>query len=235
MFNVLRKNIMILIIILVPVLFVIVMVIGYVITTQRRLVHLDELCNNSFHQIAVQLSSRWDAVSALVKMTQQYSQHEYETLTEVIAQRRSTNIVTANEIGNQEGFLSGLLNRLMVLSEEYPELKAQQSYLQTMSDIKRYEENVRLGRMVYNDSTTQINRMVRQWPSSIVAGMLHFTLRDYLEEDTDKKDYPNIDPKADVSVRQSSCSSVHQDTSGEQNATVQNPVNEGRTHVKGFH
>lgn len=215
-------------IISIVILSVILLIVWYVIVTQRRLVHLDELCNNAFHQIAVQLSSRWDAVLALVKMTQQYAQHEHATLTDVIAQRRSTQIVTAEQMSQQEGFLAGVLNRLMVLSENYPALKAQEGYIQTMRDIRQYEENVRMGRMVYNDSATIINRMVRQWPSSIVAGMLHFAQREYLKEDETKKGYPNIDLNINATMEQPSGSSIHQE------ATVQKPANEDRTHIKGF-
>jgi tRNA1(Val) A37 N6-methylase TrmN6 len=60
--------------------------------------------------------------------------------------------------------------------------------------MKQYEEHVRMSRMVYNDTATKMNRMVRQWPSSIVASMLHFDQKDYLKVDEEqKKSYPNLD------------------------------------------
>ncbi|MBO4379365.1 MAG: LemA family protein [Muribaculaceae bacterium] len=164
----------------------------YIFSTQRKLVNLDELSNNAISQISVQLSTRWDAVTALVKMTEKAAKHEHDTLVETIAQRRAA-AATAKDINQQQGALSEILNRLMVLTENYPEIKALPLYSSTMQAIQGYEENVRHSRMVYNDTVTKINRMIRQWPSSFVASMLHFNLRDYLEKEEEKKDFPTIE------------------------------------------
>ena len=181
-----------LIVVAVVVLLIIICV-GYIISTQRSLVNLDEMANNAMSQISVQLSSRWDAITALVKMTEKYSAHEAKTLTDVIAQRRQGNVRTAEDVNAQQDAIGSVLSRLMAVSEQYPDLKAAELYQTTMRDIKSYEENVRMSRMVYNDSVTKINRMIRQFPSSFVASMLHFTLRTYLEEEKSKKDFPTID------------------------------------------
>lgn len=165
----------------------------YILSTQRSLVKLDEMANNSLSQISVQLNSRWDAVSALVNLTGKYSSYEHDTLTSVIAQRRMTQVVTPESIKDQQSAIGQLLGRLMAISEAYPELKASEIYQKTMQSIETYEENVRLSRLIYNDSVTKMNRMVRQWPSSFVASMLHFGLRSYLEENADKKDFPPMD------------------------------------------
>jgi len=86
------------------------------------------------------------------------------------------------------------MGRLNVVFERYPELKASDLYLEAQQGQKQYEENVRVSRMVYNDTATKMNRMVRQWPSSIVASMLNFTVKDYLKvDDEQKKNYPNLD------------------------------------------
>ena len=62
-----------------------------------------------------------------------------------------------------------------------------------MASLQKYEENVRMSRMVYNDSATKMNRIVRQWPSSIVASILHFGKREYLQTEEKKQEYPDID------------------------------------------
>ena len=167
----------------------------YIFSTQRQLVNLDELCKNAFSQIAVQLNSRWDAVMALAKMTAQYSKHESETIIKAIeARRQSGPVTTPQQFNEQQGALSEVLGRLMVVHEAYPELKANEQYMKTMESINEYEEKVRMSRMVYNDTATKMNRMVRQWPSSFVAGLLHFTERAYLElDDAKKASYPNLD------------------------------------------
>ena len=181
-------------IILIIVIVLAVMVIGYIITTQRELVHLDELCKNATSQIAVQLNSRWDAITALAKSAAQYASHESETLINTIRERRQGNITTADQINEQQGAISQLLGRLIAIGEAYPNLKADSLYKEAMDGMRDYEEKVRISRMVYNDTATKMNRMVRQWPSSIVAGFLHFTERAYLElDDAKKASYPDLD------------------------------------------
>lgn len=162
----------------------------YIFNTQRSLVNLDEMANNALNQISVQQNSRWDAISSLVAMTEKYSKHEHDTLVEVIGQR--TKATTAEEINAQENAFSGVLGRLLAVSERYPELKADAMFQKTMNSINEYENLVRTSRMVYNDSVTKINRMVRQWPSSFVASLLHFGKREYLEVEDKKKDMPPI-------------------------------------------
>lgn len=167
---------------------------AYFVMTQRKLVSLDELCKNATSQIAVQLNSRWDAVQALVKMTAQYAKHESETLTQVINARRISNIQTPQQINEQQSAIGEVMGRLMAVSESYPNLKADSMFMKTMDGMKEYEENVRMSRMVYNDTATKMNRMVRQWPSSMVASMLHFDEKEYLKVDDEKKTgYPDID------------------------------------------
>jgi LemA protein len=169
-------------------------VVAYFVMTQRKLVSLDELCKNATGQIAVQLNSRWDAVQGLVKMTAQYAKHESETLTNVINARRISNIQTPQQINEQQSAISEVMGRLMAVSESYPNLKADSMFLETMNGMKQYEENVRMSRMVYNDTATKMNRLVRQWPSSMVASMLHFGEKEYLTVDEEKKSgYPDID------------------------------------------
>ena len=182
------------IIILIVVIVLALLVVGYIISTQRELVHLDELCKNATSQIAVQLNSRWDAITALAKSAAQYASHESETLINTIRERRQGNITTANQINEQQGAISQLLGRLIAIGEAYPNLKADSLYKEAMDGMRDYEEKVRISRMVYNDTATKMNRMVRQWPSSIVAGFLHFTERAYLElDDAKKASYPDLD------------------------------------------
>ena len=172
-----------------------VIVIAYFVMTQRSLVSLDELCKNALSQIEVQLNSRWDAVLALAKMAAQYSKHESETIIKTIqARRMDGQVKTAAEVNEQQGAFAQVLGRLIAVGEAYPELKANEQFSKTMDGINRYEELVRQSRMVYNDTATKMNRMVRQWPSSIVASLLHFGEREYLTVDEEKKSaYPNLD------------------------------------------
>lgn len=171
----------------------VVIVIGYFISTQRSLVSLDEMCNNALSQIEVQLNSRWDALLGLAQVASRYAKHESETLINVIKQRRGESVNTPEAVNEQQNALRQVMGQLMAIREDYPELKADNLFIEVQDGVKQYEENVRMSRMVYNDTATKMNRMVRQWPSSIVAGMLHFDVKDYLKADEEqKKSYPNL-------------------------------------------
>jgi LemA protein len=177
----------------------VVIVGGYFVSTQRSLVNLDELCKNALSQIEVQLNSRFDAVIALAKTAAQYAKHESETIIQAV-QARGGNLgggnqpATPESINQQTDLLGQMMGRLNVVFERYPELKASDLYREAQEGMKQYEENVRMSRMIYNDTATKMNRMVRQWPSSIVASMLHFDQKDYLKVDSEeKKQYPNLD------------------------------------------
>ena len=166
----------------------------WVMSSQRRLVVLDENINNAMSQIGVQLSSRFDALTALLDLTKGYAKHESETLIETIKSRRSviTAKSTPDDVVRQEGIISEALGRIAMVSEQYPELKANENYIKTMDAVETFENMVRISRLVYNDSVTKLNRDIRMFPVSLIAGMLGFRQRDYLEEQSAKADMPSM-------------------------------------------
>lgn len=168
-------------------------IVAWFIKTQNELVNLDEKCKNALSQIEVQMNSRWDALMAMAQATSSYAKHESETLVQVIQSRRGIEVKTAADVNEQQDAFSEVLGRLMAVNEAYPELQASGLYQQTIDSIKEYEENVRMARMIYNDTATRLNRYVRQWPSSMVAGQQHFVVRDYLTADSkEKKGMPEL-------------------------------------------
>lgn len=176
---------------------IVVLLILYFISTQRSLVNLDEMCKNALSQIEVQLNSRFDAVVALAKTAAKYAEHESDTIIKTVEARgghTSSASTTPEAINQQSDLLSQMMGKLNVVFERYPELKASDLYREAQQGQKQYEENVRISRMVYNDTATKMNRMVRQWPSSIVASTLNFTIKEYLKiDDEQKKKYPDLD------------------------------------------
>ncbi|MDO4565989.1 MAG: LemA family protein [Oscillospiraceae bacterium] len=172
---------------------IVAFLVAWVISAQRNLVKFDELCGNSMSQIGVQLSSRWDAVGALVQLTKNYDEHEYNTLNEITARRAEIGSKsTAADAQAQDDAITQLVSRIMAVAESYPDLKANTVYNQTMTSLNEYENNVRTSRMVYNDSVTKYNRYVRQFPASLVAGALGFLTREYLKADDSKADMPAV-------------------------------------------
>ena len=191
---------MVLIVLLGLVVFLIIVAVAvflWFVSTQRELVNLDEKCNNALSQIKVQLNSRWDALLALAKSAAAYAKHESETLIKTIQSRQTTEVRTAGDVNQQQTAFNEVLGRLMAVREAYPELKASDLFEKTMDGVKEYEENVRMSRMIYNDTATRMNRYVRQWPSSFVANMLHFDVKEYLNVDDQKKEsMPDLFPES---------------------------------------
>ena len=175
------------------VILIVVLLVLWVISVQRKFVKLEENTKNAMSQIGVQQASRWDALSALVDLTKSYNEHEYNTLKEIVAQRAKIGSnSSAKQADAQEGILTDALSRIIAVAERYPELKANEMYIKTMDSVNTYENQVRMSRMVYNDTVTAYNRCVRQIPDSIVAGLLRFTEKEYLEEDKKKSEMPSM-------------------------------------------
>ncbi len=180
--------------ILIIIVFLVILVAGWVMSTQRRLVVMDENINNAMSQIGVQLSSRFDALTALLDLAKGYAAHESQTLIETIKSRRSviTAKSTPQDVLQQEGVISEALGRISMVAERYPELKADKGYAKCMDAVDSYEKMVRTSRLIYNDSVTKLNREIRMFPVSLIAGMLGFRQRDYLEAREDKADMPSM-------------------------------------------
>lgn len=178
------------IIILIAVIAVIVL---WFISVQRKLVTMDENVNNAMSQIGVQLSSRWDALTALLDLTKGYAEHEYNTISDTIKMRTSINShSTAAQVNQQENMITEAMGKIMAVAESYPELKANENYIKTMDSVNAYEETVRKSRLIYNDSVTKLNREIRMFPTSVAASLLRIASRDYLETDDKKSDMPNM-------------------------------------------
>ncbi|MCL1790016.1 MAG: LemA family protein [Peptococcaceae bacterium] len=171
----------------------IVLVISWGIRMQNRLVRTDELCGNAMSQIGVQQATRWDALTALADLTKEYSKQEYQVILDAIAARKNVGPQTsASDAQHQDDLLIQSFGRINALAEAYPDLKSNAVYIKTMDSVREFENNVRMSRMVYNDTVTKFNRLIREFPGSLIAGLLHFTLRDYLRDDPGKKDMPDM-------------------------------------------
>lgn len=174
------------------ILAVLVILIVFFVSSQRNFVFLDENIDNALANISVNLNSRWDALKALASAVKAYSEHEYETLSDII-DKRSPAIKSATDVSGEEALLGNALSRINAVAENYPDLKASSVYMKAMDSINDYEGKVRVSRMVYNDSVTKLNRAVKMFPSSVVASILGVKARDYLLIDDNKKDMPNLE------------------------------------------
>ncbi len=169
---------------IIAIIAILALILLWVISIQRRLVILDENSSNAMSQIGVQLSSRFDALIALLDFTKGYAEYESETLIEAIKSRRRLITVKSipDDVLRQEGVISEALSRLAMVTEQYPELKANQNYIKNMGGVQTFESMLRTSRLIYNDSVAKLNREIRMFPVSMIAGILGFRQRDYLEE-----------------------------------------------------
>jgi LemA protein len=149
---------------------------------------------NAYSQIDVQLQRRYDLIPNLVETAKGYIKHERETLEAVIAARNSA--MNANsravqnpgdpqamqQLGNAEAALTGALSRFMVLSESYPELKADRSISQVMEELSSTENRIAFARQAFNDAVTLYNTKSESFPSNLVANTFNFTVAELLPE-----------------------------------------------------
>jgi LemA protein len=169
----------------------IALVIIWMISVQRKLVVMDEHVDDAMNQIGVQLSSCFEALIALLNLTKDYAAQESRPLLDAIKLYRNTITAksTPNDVQKQEDMITEALDRISVIAEQYPELKANKNYLKCMNAIDCYEKMIRTSCLIYNNSAAKINRELRIFPTSVLGGMLGFHQRGYVETLEEKPIY----------------------------------------------
>ena len=159
----------------------------FVVGIYNKLVGLRNRFKNAYAQIDVQLKRRYDLIPNLVETAKGYLKHERDTLEAVIAARNTA--VTAAKaaaanpadagamkgLGAAEGGLAGAMSRLMVVVEQYPNLKASQNMMQLTEELTSTENKVSFSRQAYNDAVMAYNTQREIFPSSLIAGTFNFT------------------------------------------------------------
>lgn len=179
--------------------FLLVLVIGgYGIAIYNHLVTLRNRYQNAFAQIDVQLNRRYDLIPNLVETAKGYMKHERETLEAVIAARNAAqqaertasskpgDPAAMRSLGAAEGALGGALSRLMVVVEQYPELKANQNMLALQEELTSTENRVSFARQGYNDSVTRYNTYRETFPPVLIANSLGFQTAQLFEVESPK-------------------------------------------------
>ncbi len=176
------------IIIVIIVLAVIVFMVLY-----NGLVRLRNRVDNAWSQIDVQLQRRHDLIPNLVETVKGYAAHERQTL-EAVVQARN-NAVQAQGPADQaqaENVLTGALRQLFAVAEAYPDLKANQNFLNLQEELTASEDRVAYARQFYNDSVLTYNTKTQSLPSSILAGMFNFSQREYFEGEEASREVPRV-------------------------------------------
>jgi LemA protein len=173
----------------------IVLVILFFVVLYNRLVSLREQVRGAWAQIDVMLKRRYDLIPNLVETVKGYASHEKETLERVIAARNQAVTVSNDpaKASQAEGALGGALRQLFALSESYPDLKANQNFLQLQGELGNTENQISGQRQAYNSLTAQYNTAVMGFPGNLMAGMFGFTPQPFFEvQDVVQREAPQV-------------------------------------------
>lgn len=188
--------------ILIGIVALIILIGGWLMSGYNDMVELDENVNREWSQVENQYQRRLDLIPNLVNVVKGYASHEKETLEGVIEARAKATQTTidpsnmteeqfANFQKSQDG-LSGALNRLMVVVEKYPELKATDNFKQLQAQLEGTENRITVARKSYNDAATIYNKLVRRFPNNMLAGIFGFSVRPQFKAQEGAESAPTV-------------------------------------------
>ena len=177
----------------------------FVVGKYNLLVSLRNRFKNAFAQIDVQLKRRYDLIPNLVEVAKGYIKHERETLEAVIRARNTAFTASQAAASNPgdaaavkglmsaESGLVGAMSRLMVVAEQYPDLKANQNMMQLTEELTSTENKVSFARQAYNDSVMVYNTQRESFPTNILAGMFNFAPAElFVIDQPEQRDAPKV-------------------------------------------
>ena len=174
-------------------LIVIIAIIFYLINIYNNLIKMNEKINVNWSQVDVVLKQRADLIPNLVETIKAAGNYEKSTLEAVIAARNKfvSSPTKADEI-QASGEITSTLNRLFALTESYPDLKANQNYMNLQEQLTKLEDKITKYRQFFNDSVYSYNRYCQVFPNSIIANMFKFNKADYFEISEEEKETPKV-------------------------------------------
>jgi LemA protein len=161
--------------------------------TYNRFVRLDETVNSAWAQVENQLQRRYDLVPNLVSTVKGYATHEEKVLTEVTdARARVGSATTVNDKINANRELTSALGRLLVVAEAYPNLKANENFLDLQSQLEGTENRIATERRRYNETVQMYNTAIRGFLESFVANRMNLTRKPFFESDKAAQKAPEV-------------------------------------------
>jgi LemA protein len=173
---------------------VLVLLAIYAIVSYNGLVSLRNRIENAWAQIDVQLKRRYDLIPNLVETVKGYASHERETLEAVIAARNAGMSASGpQEQAAAENQITGALKSIFALSEAYPDLKANQNFLNLQEELTGTEGRIAYARQFYNDTVYRYNTKIQSFPSNLLAGMFRFSEREYFQAEGEAQGPVHVD------------------------------------------
>lgn len=169
------------------ILAVVILLVIVVIGLYNSLVQARIKVDNAWSQIDVQLQRRFDLIPNFVETVKGYMQHESETFEKITKLRTSwANTQSVSEKAKLDNELSNSLKTIMAVSENYPDLKANQNFSELSEELRNTENKISFSRQFYNDTVTMYNTKLQVVPSNIIAGMFHFTPRELFKTESEE-------------------------------------------------
>lgn len=162
--------------------------------TYNMLVTLRNIVKNAWAQIDVQLKRRYDLIPNLVESVKGYAAHESQTF-EAVVKARQMAINAGDNVkakADAENMLSGTLKSLFAVAENYPDLKANQNFLQLQEELTSTENKIGFARQFYNDSVMNYNTKKEMFPTNIIAGVFGFSNKEFFEINEAEKAAPQV-------------------------------------------
>ncbi len=168
-------------------LFAIIILLG--VFYYNKFIKLKNQIDNAWSDIDVQLKRRHDLIPNIVETVKGYAKHEKETFENVTKARNiAMNATSIKDRAQGENMLTGALKSLFALSENYPELKANQNFLSLQKTLADIEDTIQFARRYYNASVRDYNILCETFPSVIIANQFHFTRREFFEIDEGERE-----------------------------------------------
>ncbi len=165
----------------------------WLIATYNGLITSKNRVDEASSDIDVQLKRRYDLIPNLVETVKGYMTHERETLVKLTQARTAAMTSNSNpqatlaEREQAENMLSGTLKTLFAVTENYPELKANQNFLQLQDEITDTENKIQASRRFYNGNVRDFNTKIQVFPTNLFAGMMHFTKYEFFQAEAGER------------------------------------------------
>ena len=172
----------------------VILVLIYIFTTYNSLVKMKNKVEEAFSTMDVYLKKRWDLIPNIVSTVKGYAKHEAETLENVIKARNSNyQNMSEEEKIEANASISKSIPNFSVLAEQYPDLKANQNFLDLQAQLEGTENRIAVERRKFNDVARSYNAFILQFPRNLVAGMFGFTSKPYFEANAGAENAPKVE------------------------------------------
>jgi LemA protein len=176
------------------VLIIVLIFVSWYVRSRNNLITLDENINAGWAEIDNQLQRRSDLIPNLVATVKGFAAQEQEIFSDIAnARAKLAGAGTVAETAEGDNEMRGALSRLLVVVENYPDLKSNQNFIQLADELAGTENRIAVARKRYNDQVRSFNTGIRRFPGSIFAGSLGFEQREYFEIDESARAAPKVD------------------------------------------